>query len=181
MYGKKTLTTAVLVLAIGSSTLFTVLPAYAADGSTPTKMGPIEDIAQFFEKKFNLNHEQVQSALSEYKTQHKADRDKNIGGMEKKRLDMLVSQGKITSAQETAILKELAELKAKYQINDPDNQTPDQRKTAMTNFQNDLKAWSDAQKIDLQYIEPFGGKMMKMGHGYGMWKKSSTITPHPTQ
>ena len=102
---------------------------------------------------------------------------------EKKRLDDLVSQGKITSEQETAIINELKSLKDKYKLGQNTQETLEQRKADMESFQKDLKAWADSQKIDIKLIEPFGGPMMGrgMGHkGFGMWKgnsKTTTQTP----
>jgi len=125
-----------------------------------------------------LEKTQVQNVVNEYKTQQKGKMMQNLQDKEKQRLDKLVSDGKITSNQESAIIQELKTLRDKYKIGQNTNETPDQRKTNMDAFQKDLKAWADSQNIDIKYIEPFGGRMM--GHrGFGMWKGNKTPTPTP--
>ena len=99
---------------------------------------------------------------------------------DKKRLDALVSQGKITQAQEDAIIAELATLRAKYPV-DP-NATPEQRKTQMTNIQNDIKSWAKINGIDPTYIMPYGqGRGIGVGRRGGMMRgnegKEPTGTP----
>lgn len=130
-------------------------PAYAAtNGSTGGNFftGLIEYISQ----KFGLDKSQVKTAIKDYRQQRKANPEE-WQNAEKKRLNNLVRQGKITTDQEKAILAELVLLRSKYII-DP-SRTPKQRKTEMQNLRLELTTWAKAQGIDLKYILPlFGGR-----------------------
>jgi len=104
--------------------------------------------------------------------------------MEKTRLDKLVSSGKITADQETAIINELAALNTKYNLS---SLTGAQRKTQMQAMQAELKTWAASQSpsINLAYLMPFGGgfggpRGGMGGRGFhGQWTKP-TVTPTPT-
>jgi hypothetical protein len=82
---------------------------------------------------------------------------------EKQRLDKLVSSGKITAGQETAILAEFVTLQA-------------QDKTNPKNMQNDWKIWATANGIDPTLVMPFGGMGGRTDRGFG---KRPTPTPTP--
>jgi len=75
-----------------------------------------------------------------------------MAAQEKTRLDALVTAGKITSDQETAIINELAALKTKYSATSMSGLTPAQRKTQMTARRDEIVAWAKSQGIDSSYI-----------------------------
>ena len=150
------------------------LPAYASDGSTGGG-NFFSGLIQFISQKFGLDKTQVQTAISDYKTQYKQKRPTpdpaKIDAMEKNRLDKLVSAGKITSDQESAILTELAALRAKYPMN-ISGQTKEQRQQNVQNFQNDWKTWADSQGINPELIMPGPGGIRKGMRGRWFWHKN---------
>lgn len=181
MYIKHKLFTILSLLSLTSSALFVTAPAYA-QGTSGGGGNFFSGFVDFIAQKLGLEKTQVQNVVNEYKTQQKGKMIQNMQDREKKRLDKLVSDGKITSAQETAIIQELKTLKDKYKLGQKTTETPDQRKANMESFQKDLKAWADSQNIDIKLIEPYGKPVMgkRMGHkGFGMWKGNSQVTPTP--
>ncbi len=90
----------------------------------------------------------------------------------KSRLDTLVSQGKITSAQEQSILDEIASLQTKYNLGNQNGQTKQQIMQNFQNYQNELKSWLQSQNIDPTLIMAGPG----MGRRGG-WRKNITPTP----
>ena len=171
-----------------------VLPAYA---STSSGGGGnfFSGLIQFISQKFGLDQTQVKTAVQSYKQQQKANRptpsasqsaamQQKMQDMQKKRLDTLVTQGKITSDQETAIITELNALHTKYLTTS--GQTRQQMQTNMKNMQTDWQTWAKANNIDPTLINPgpgFGGRGGPGGwggpgrHGFGKWNKT---TPTPT-
>lgn len=80
------------------------------------------------------------------------------------KLDQEVQQGKITSAQETAIINEATNL-MKSQLNAGSFRamTPLQKEQAFQKFQNDMKSWAQSQGINPSYI-PVGHIKFGQGH-----------------
>lgn len=176
---KHKLFTILSLLSLTSSALFVTAPAYA-QGTSGGGGNFFSGFVDFIAQKLGLEKTQVQNVVNEYKTQQKSKMMQNRQDREKKRLDDLVSQGKITSEQETAIINELKSLKDKYKVGQNTQETLEQRKADMESFQKDLKTWADSQKIDIKLIEPFGGIGRGMGHkGFGMWKDKLNATPTP--
>jgi len=66
----------------------------------------------------------------------------------------LSAQATITSAQETAIIAELATLRSKYNPANFKNLTADQRKQQFQNEQNEIKTWAQSNGIDPKYVMP---------------------------
>ena len=153
---KHKLFTILSLLSLTSSALFVTAPAYA-QGTSGGGGNFFSGFVDFIAQKLGLEKTQVQTVVNEYKTRQKSKMMQNRQDREKKRLDDLVSQGKITSEQETAIINELKSLKDKYKLGQNTQETLEQRKADMESFQKDLKAWADSQKIDIKLIEPFGG------------------------
>jgi hypothetical protein len=158
--------------------LFAVIPVHA---QTPTVTSPrmnfFQEFIQFIAQKFGLDKTQVQSAVTDFQNQKKATitprptlTQQQITDREKTRLDSLVTDGKITPEQETAIIDELALLHSKYGFAAMQNLTPDQRKAQMTARQNDILAWAKSTGIDSSYLTGFGlgGKGFGMMGGRGM-------------
>ncbi len=185
MITKRKLVSLATTLILLGGTLSVTMPAYAASGNNGGG-NFFSGLIQFIAQKFGLDQNQVKSAVTDYQQQRKATitprptlSPQAMQDQEKKRLNNLVSQGKITTDQENAILAELAALRAKYPFNA--QQTPDQRKTQMQNMQNDLKAWAQANNIDFSIVWPMG---MRGGFGGGFrggkrgsWKPTPTVTP----
>ena len=176
---KKKIVSILTVMVVMLSIFAVAKPTYAANGWI-TNNSFFTKLIEFISQKFGLDKTQVQNAVTDFGNQQKAtitpkpsQTPQQIQDREKKRLDPLVTQGKITTDQENAILTELTALRAKYPFDK--NQTPDQRKTQIQNMQNDWKVWTQANSIDLTIIGPFGGGMMR-GGGIGMrrgWDKNN--------
>jgi hypothetical protein len=135
---------------------------------------PISGLSQAIAQKFNLDQTAVQQVVDQYRGQHKTQVIQNMQQREDQSLSALVTQGKITADQKTAIENELSSLKDKY-LNTLQNATPAQRRQAMINFRNDLLSWLKSQNIDPSLIKPRFG-MMGKGR-FGGWPKGS---PSPT-
>ena len=138
---------------------------YAANGTTGGG-NFFSGLITFIAQKFGLDKTKVQTAVQDYQKQVKATitprptlTPQQMEETEKKRLDPFVTQGKITQAQEDAILAELTTVRSKYTFTA--NETQDQRKTQKTNMQNELKTWAQGQGIDPTYL------MSPLGRGPG--------------
>ena len=140
MKNKKILLPIVTILAAGGIAFGTVSIVNAQ-----SKTGPFGNLAAAIAQKFNLNQTDVQSFLTNYgQTQRQT--------MMKTRLDKLVTAGKITSAQETAIINELS-TKPKP---------------------SDFRAWLKSQNIDPNILGFFRMGVRKFEH-----KPTSSPTPTP--
>lgn len=192
MKNHNTLARSFATFAIVTSILFTVTPAIANAQSTNGQghVGFFQGLLQFIENEFGLNKSQVQSAVQQYQTQRNATvtprpkmTQQQMQDRQKSRLDTLVSSGKITSDQETAILAELSAEQTKYQSS-LQGETMQERRTTMQSMQNDLKAWAQANNINPMYVMMFGtrgnGHGMRGRGGNGSWgNPATTITPTP--
>jgi len=168
----------------------TAAPAFAQTTNSSQHQGFFQGLIQFIEQRFGLDKTQMQSAVQQYQSQRSAtitprptQTQQQMEDREKSRLDKLVSSGKITSAQETAILSELSSEQSKYNLSSLQSETPQQRKSTMQSMQSDLKSWAQANNINPMYVMPFGG--MRRGHGmmhgaHGHWSHpSGAPTPTP--
>ncbi len=179
MLSKKKIVSSLAVVMMLGSLLSATIPAYAATNSTQSG-GLFSGLIQFIAQKFGLDQNQVKSAVQGYHDTQKQNMQANMQTREKKRLDDLVSQGKITSAQETAIIAELAALQSKYNPANFKDLTADQKKQKFQDEQNEIKAWAQAQGIDVKYVLPgygvkFGGRVRR----FDRWGGNS-VTPTPT-
>ena len=186
MKSKKILVPLLSFFVILSGILFVVPSAHAQTTNSNGNGNFFSGLVNFIAQKFGLDKTQVQTAITDYKTQHKASitpkptlTQDQITTIEKTRYDKLVTSGKITAAQETAILSELTLLRSKYTFNK--NQTPDVRKVQMQAMQEDIKTFATAQGIDPSLLR-FGGSGIMRERGFrgkgGPW--NITITPTPT-
>ena len=187
------ITIALVLLTILTTALF-VVPSSFAQGTTTTNNKPnfFQGLITFIEQKFGLNKDQVTAAVNDYKNQVNEIKatitprptltPDQIQAQEKTRLDKLVTAGKITSDQETAILNELAALRTKYNLS---GLTGAQRKTQTQAMQAELKTWATSQNINLALIPMFGGmggprgEMGGRGGFRGQWGPKPTVTPTP--
>ncbi len=112
-------------------------------------------LAQAIALKFNLNQNDVQSAILSY-------RQTNAQNMLKNKLDALVTAGKISGDQENAIINEVTSLKQKYM-------TGTKNKSDLQNMANDFRSFLISQNIDPAII-PIFTMRMKMGMHHGWYK-----------
>jgi len=155
------LATLVITLASLSMTPYT----YAAENTTtPAKegffMGLIHKIMNTF--RFGYNKQNIETLPSSDITPpdgtpmtrpNDATAKKES---EEERLTKLVSEGKITEAQKSAILAELKALQTKYSIESMKDLSEEERQTQMKTIQDELTAWAKEQGIDISSVMPTG-------------------------
>lgn len=188
IYRHKNLMRSFAIVALSATLLAGAAPAFAQTTTGQSHTGFFQGLIQFIEQKFGLDQNQVQSAVQQYQQQRQATitphptlTQQQMSDNEKTRLDKLVSSGKITSDQETAILNELSSVQSKYNLS---SLSGDQRKTQAQAMMNELKSWAQSNNINPMYVMPFGGGM-RNGHGmmqggrgkWGNWKNTPTPTP----
>lgn len=169
MFKKQNIIAILATLVLGLSVL---TPAYAAAQANTSQPNFFSQLVTFISQKFGLDKTQVQNAVTQFKQQKKTANQQNRQNREQTRLDQLVKDGKITKDQENAILKELADLKAKYNPANMKNLTQDERQKQMQAEQNELKSWAQANGIDpliIMPVRPSGmprpSRIMKAGKG----------------
>lgn len=137
---------AIAVFVIGLSALG-ITQVYAQSNGNP-----ISGLAQAIAQKFNLDPKQVQTTITDYRQQNRQNH-----------LNQLVTKGKITQAQEQAIITEIASLKSKYNLNSLGTMTPQERKQALQNARNDFKTWAQSQGINLPIFGRGLGRFNRLG------------------
>lgn len=164
MISKKILLPALAVVVIGGATVWGTTIVHAQTTN------PFSDLVDRIAQKFGLDKTQVQSVFDQYRSDKRQQMITTMQQREKTRLDDLVKNGKITSAQEQAILDEQTALKNKYNPSTGNQLTPEQRKQQFESMQNDIKTWATSQGIDPSYVLPGFGKGGRKGMGrHGGW------------
>jgi hypothetical protein len=181
---KQKITIALTTITLLATVLFAAPVAFAQNTTTNSGGNFFQGLIQFIEQRFGLNQTQVQSAINDYKAQAKPSgsprptlNPEQIQAREKTRLDKLVTAGKITGEQETAILNELTALNTKYNL---DGLTGAQRKTQIQAMQTELKTWAQTNNINIGYVMPIFGGMNGRGRFHGQWGLNPSPTPTPT-
>ena len=111
---------------------------------------------------FNLNKADVQKVFDEDRADHEAQRAADI----KTKLDAAVKDGKLTQAQEDALIAKFKEMKATMDANRDamQNKTDAERKAAMDAQRTAFQKWLTDNNIPEEYAR-FG--MGGHGHGFG--------------
>jgi hypothetical protein len=156
---KQKLLVAISTIILTGTTFLAVPQIFAQSPANNQHLNFFQELVQFFSQKFGLDKTQVQSALTDFKNQQKANitprptfSPQQMTDREKTRLDQLVKDGKITTDQETAIINKLASLRTKYNLGSQNTLTADQRKTQTTNMRDEIVAWAKSQGIDSSYV-----------------------------
>ncbi len=148
------------MLTILGSLTFVSASAYAQNNDGKATM--ITRLAQ----KLGVSEDKVKSAFDEIHSEHQTEMKQNM----EQKLTELVSQGKLTETQKTAIIAKMEELRTKHQNikAEMQNLTPEERKAKMEAERAELEAWAKSQGIDLSIL-PFGkfGKVMMKWEGRG--------------
>ena len=160
---KKMLIPMAAVAVIGAG----VIGAASVSAATDTT-NPQASLVQKLADTFHLDKSKVQAVFDQQRTENQANHEANY----EKRLDQLVTDGKITSAQKTAILAENKKLKAELDaVKDSTDKTA--RRTAMQNVRTEAQTWATQNNIDEHYLmggiggHPRGGMGMGMGGDMG--------------
>lgn len=171
-----------IIFLISGSLILTPKSAYAAYGHFGGG-NFFTNFIEFISQKFGLDKTLVQNAVADFRKQEASKitprptmDPADWQAREKIRLDKLVSDGKITTAQEAAILAEMITLRAKYPFNPEKGDDRDDRKKQMSGFQADWKAWATANNIDPNIVWPMGPKGIP-GEKRGYWSGHPTPTP----
>ena len=90
------------------------------------------------------------------------------------KLTQAVQAGKITDAQKTDIIAELAKLKSEYNPQSLKNMTSAQRKQTFQAEQNEINTWAKSEGVDPSYLR-FGWGMRM--HRFGQMTPTPTPTP----
>ncbi len=153
---KKTLGITAAIAALGVSVWGST--AFAASTTKQNHMG---DMISALATRFNLNQADVQKFFDEQHTKMEADH----AAMEKTRLDQAVKDGKITQAQEDAIIAKHDEIeKLEETLKD---KTPQERQAAMKTQMDSLKQWATDNKIPTEFFHFGFGKGPMGEHGHG--------------
>lgn len=160
MITKKIFIPVILVSAIAGSAIFGRNLVKAQ-----SKGNYLSGLVQAIAQKFNLDQNQVQTVVDDYKKTQVTQMQQQWQQTETDRLSKLVTEGKITEAQKQAILTEMAALKAKYNQENLKNLSADQRKTQMQAEKDEITAWAKTNGIDQTYL--MYGRMGGLGRGFG--------------
>ncbi|QQG47343.1 MAG: hypothetical protein HY044_04440 [Candidatus Woesebacteria bacterium] len=138
-------------LMVTGAIFFATNRVYAQDTETHP------DIVSAFAQKFGLPKDQVQSFFDEFRSQRKMHIMQNMQARFEDRLSRLVTEGKITSDQKSAILNEINSLKVKHNLDSLNTMSLTDRKKALQSFSLDLKSWAKSQGINVSLLR------------FGMW------------
>jgi len=153
---KTTLVAGLLVLTvIGTLGAVSLTKVYAED-SVQTKT-----LLQTIVEKFNLNSEEVQKIVDEYRSERSSDRKQELA----EKLDYLVYKEKITDDQKSKILAKYDEVKDK--MNEFWKLSVEERKTKLDELRDELESWAESNNIDTKYVFMLGMGGGKMGKGHG--------------
>ena len=176
LLSKKIILPVLAVAVLGTVVTFTSSQVQAQT-NTNSFSGLVQAIAQ----KFGLEQSQVQSVCDDYKNQRKQNMQQIMQQREQDRLNNLVQQGKITDAQEQAILDEQSKFRNEYSPDSFKSLTSDQRKQLLQKKQDEIKAWAQSQGIDPAYVMPsFGIDGFRRDTHKGGWFNQKSTTPSPT-
>lgn len=147
---------------IGVGSMATVA-AIGLGSSMVFAQGNSQTFAQELAAKLGLDESKVQTALNDIRGERKATNEANFQA----KLDQAVKDGKLTSAQEQAIIAKRKELAASRQQNMDalKNMTPQQRRDEMNKKRQELDDWAKQNGIDKMYLF---GVFGRGGRGFGI-------------
>lgn len=159
----KSLVVAGVMGTLGIATLTGVGIANAETGTSSSSNDPMSSLVEKISSTFNLDKTKVQELFDQDRSDREAEREEQ----QAERLQALVDDGTITSAQKTAIESKIKEMKTEREA-DKDSMselTDEERKAKMDEMRTDLESWAKEQGIDLSDLKGvLGGPG---GHGGG--------------
>lgn len=141
----------VTVLIIAGAALFGT--AAYAQGSQNGQKNMVQTLAQ----KLGVDQQKVQTAFDEIRAEHQQEMQTQFT----QRLNLAVTNGKISEEQKNLILKKHEEMQSQRESEreQVQNMTQEERRTFMESRREEMKKWADAQGIDMQYLMgPNGGQ-----------------------
>lgn len=152
---KKLLLSAAVVTLAGLSYFGTGYVSAQANDTTNTTL--VQKIAT----KFGLNQTDVQAVFDEHRDEHHQQMQARF----EEKLTQLVKDGKITEEQKTRIIAKFNEMKQQKETTREtmQNMTPEERKAAHDTKQEELKAWAEANGIDVNVLTDAFGPGRGMG------------------
>lgn len=130
--------------------------AFALTASAATTTNPDESLASKIAAKFNINKDEVQTVIKEYRDEHRAEHQAERQQRLEERLTTAVSEGKLTEDQKAKILEFVKTQEANFE--NLKDQTEDERKASMDAHREEVKKWAADNGIDEKYLMPGGGE-----------------------
>ena len=163
-HSKQMLTVGLLTATVVGGGLF------AVSANAATNTGD-DTLATKIATKFNLNKDEVQTVVTEFRTEKQAEHQAERKIRVEERLTQAVKDGKLTEAQKTKIIEYMASQESFFES--LKDKTDEERKTAMETHKAEVQKWATDNGIDAQYLMPGGpghrggpgGGMMRGGHG----------------
>lgn len=145
----KSLVAGTILGTIGIGSLATANIVGAESGTTSTD-NPQSSLIEKIASTFNIDKSKLQTLFDEDREARQAEREAE----QAERLQTLVDDGTITSAQKTAIEKKIAEMKSEREANRDamKDLTDEERKTKMDEERAALEAWAKEQGLDLSKL-----------------------------
>lgn len=134
-------------LAVGGMSLV------SADTTSSSSDNPMSSLVDAIASKFNLKKSDVQAVVDANRQQHEQQRQQKMTD----KLNQLVSDGKLTSAQKDLIVAKQAEVKTF--MDSLKGKSESDRRSAMKTERDNLKSWAQQHNIptqDLRFVMPFG-------------------------
>ena len=117
-----------------------------------TNDNPKSGLVQYLSEKLGIDQSKVQTVFDDYRSQEQSTRQKENIEKYTSYLDGLVSEGKITELQKTAILAKHSELQETHEATDLSDKSREEHKALMEKEKTDLETWAKEQGIDVSYF-----------------------------
>jgi hypothetical protein len=163
----KSLSTLGVGAAIVTGSMMAVTMA-SAHSSTEQKADRVSELAE----RFDLEESEVQSYFDEKKTANQAERE----AAQAEHVDGLIEAGTLTQTQADELTALKDGFKTEIESLKDSGADRDAIKAAMEDNRSEIKAWAEAQGIDLGDIKPERGEGKKghKGHGGGHGPKADS-------
>lgn len=157
---RKYLIIPVLGLALLGFVVYGTARAYAENES-----GGYPPIVQKLVERFGLNEEEVKNVFDEVREERRAEMQARL----EDRLNKAVENGDLTEAQKEAILAKKEEMRgSRGELKDL---SPEERRAKMQAHKEEMRAWAEANDIDLSQMHSLLGRGHRDGFGGPMFHK----------
>lgn len=168
MIKNKKITISMLVFSVILGGIF-----YGVDQTSAQENGIRDSLIEKLVSKFNLNKDEVTKVFNEEREARRAVNDTERQKRLEEKLNLAVTNGKLTNDQKQLILNKMAELEKERIANREAhaNLSFEERKNEMNKHRTELEKWASDNGIDLEYLMVGFGRGMggeRMGQGKGM-------------